>query len=159
MATDIWVNSVSCNGLLPDGTKPFHEAMLTNLMAFGWGKFHRRWPRYLTLIWVWNLPIQYNSICRGQWVNSRCTTRYRYITLSILNNIVWSGYIDGLVQERRNSSADALELRLSCTKTYRYEINNSRRNLIQTLRTLLSESFLLMTLCYTRISADANWPR
>ena len=29
-------------------------------------------------------------------------------------------YIDGLVQERRNSIANALELRLSCTDPYSY---------------------------------------
>ena len=29
MATEIWVNIGSCNGLLPDGTKPLPEPMLT----------------------------------------------------------------------------------------------------------------------------------
>ena len=31
-------------------------------------------------------------------------------------NVLYISYIDGLVQERRNSSALAMELRLSCTK-------------------------------------------
>ena len=30
MATEIWVNSGSGNGLLPDGTKPLPEPMLTD---------------------------------------------------------------------------------------------------------------------------------
>ena len=30
-------------------------------------------------------------------------------------NVMTSSYTDGLVQERRNSTANALELRLSCT--------------------------------------------
>ena len=33
MATEIWVNIGSGNGLLPDGTKPLPEAMLT----YQWG--------------------------------------------------------------------------------------------------------------------------
>ena len=39
-----------------------------------------------------------------------------------------SAYMDGLVQERRNSIADALELRISCTNPLNYEdfINRSK---------------------------------
>ena len=40
MATEIWVNIGSGNGLLPDGTKPLPEPMLTNdqwgVVAFTW---------------------------------------------------------------------------------------------------------------------------
>ena len=31
-------------------------------------------------------------------------------------------YVDGLVQERHNSSANALELRLSCTNPYKLSV-------------------------------------
>ena len=53
MATEIWVNVGSGNGLVPDGTKPLPERMLTyhkyRLMTFKWGgQFHKRylshWP-------------------------------------------------------------------------------------------------------------------
>ena len=50
MATEIWVNIGSGNGLLPDGTKPLPEAMLTSHqwgpVAFipGWCLFE--YPRY-----------------------------------------------------------------------------------------------------------------
>ena len=51
MATEIWVNIVSGNGLLPDGTKPLPEPMLTyhkyGPMTFILGQFHKR---YLTAI-------------------------------------------------------------------------------------------------------------
>ena len=43
MATDIWVNIGSGNGLLPDGTKPLPEPMLTyqqSFVAFIWQQFY-----------------------------------------------------------------------------------------------------------------------
>ena len=59
MATQTWVNIGSGNGLLPDGTKPLPEPILTNhkwgLVAFTWEQFHRKCPRYLSLIWVWKI--------------------------------------------------------------------------------------------------------
>ena len=46
MATQIWVNIRSVNGLLPDGTKPSPEPMLTyhqwSAVAFILGQFHKR---------------------------------------------------------------------------------------------------------------------
>ena len=43
MATEIWVNSGSGNGLLPDGTKPLPEPMLTyhqlGRVAFTWWQY------------------------------------------------------------------------------------------------------------------------
>ena len=43
-------------------TAPSHHApkpMLTNhqwgLVAFTWGKFHRKCPRYVSLLWVWKI--------------------------------------------------------------------------------------------------------
>ena len=48
----------------------------------------------------------FRIICIISWEDCKCL-RYRY-------------HIDGLVQERRNFSADALELRLSCTYPWIY---------------------------------------
>ena len=49
----------------PDGTKPLPEPKLTNhqlgLVAFTWVQFHRKWSRYLALMWIWkitNLELQ-----------------------------------------------------------------------------------------------------
>ena len=46
MATEIWVNIGSGNGLLPDGTKPLPEPMLTDHqlspVTFILGQFHNR---------------------------------------------------------------------------------------------------------------------
>ena len=46
MATEIWVNIGSGNGLLPDGTKPLPEPVLTyhqsGPVAFTWGQFHMK---------------------------------------------------------------------------------------------------------------------
>ena len=62
MATYIWVNIGSGAGLLPDGTKPLHEPMLTNhqwgLRAFLWGWFHGKCWTYVSLIGVWKLLIK-----------------------------------------------------------------------------------------------------
>ena len=45
------------NGLLPDGTIPLPEPILTNrhwgFVVFSWGQFHRKWSRYISLIQVW----------------------------------------------------------------------------------------------------------
>ena len=47
MVTEIWVNIGSGNGLLPDGTKPLHEPMLTDQqwspVTFILRQFHNRW--------------------------------------------------------------------------------------------------------------------
>ena len=40
--------------------------------------------------------------------------------------IMSEAYIDGLVQERRNSIADAMELRLSCTNPSMCDTNSSQ---------------------------------
>ena len=46
MAMEIWVNIGSGNGLLPDGTKPLPEPMLTDSqwspVIFLLGQFHKR---------------------------------------------------------------------------------------------------------------------
>ena len=65
MTTEILVNIGSGNGSLPDGTEPLPEPKLTNHqlgpVAFIWGQFHRKWSRYLSLMWIWkitNLELQ-----------------------------------------------------------------------------------------------------
>ena len=74
MATEIWVNIGSGNGLLPDGTKPLPEPMLTDHqwspVTIILGQFDRRCLNHqpLKLIsksHIWN-SIQ---ISQGQWVN------------------------------------------------------------------------------------------
>ena len=61
MASQNSVNIGSDNGLVPSGTKPLTEPVLTNHqwghMAFTWGQFHRKYSRYLSLISV------------GKWLN------------------------------------------------------------------------------------------
>ena len=71
MATQIWVNIASGNGLLPDGTKPLPEPMLTyhqeGPVAFTWVQFYQRYlshqsfENYLSKI-LFKSP-------RDQWVN------------------------------------------------------------------------------------------
>ena len=53
MATENWVNIGSGNGLLPDGTKPLPQPMLTyhqkGVVTFFWGQFHSRYLSYQSL--------------------------------------------------------------------------------------------------------------
>ena len=60
----------SANGLVPDGTKPLPEPMLTDphwsIVAYTWVQFHRKCSRCLSLIWVWRSQSTATS-SRGQW--------------------------------------------------------------------------------------------
>ena len=57
MATEIWVNIGSGNGLLPDGTKPLPEPMLTDHqwspVTFILRQFHKRCLNHQSLKFVW----------------------------------------------------------------------------------------------------------
>ena len=52
MATKIWVNIDSGNGLLPDSTKPLPEPMMTyhkyGPVTLIWGQFHKNYLKPLT---------------------------------------------------------------------------------------------------------------
>ena len=70
MVEYIWVSIGSGNGLLPDGTKPFPEAMLMYhqmcSVAFTWEQFPGKCSWYESLRRVWNLYYwNYWSICQG----------------------------------------------------------------------------------------------
>ena len=73
MVKEIWVNIGSGNGLLPDGTKPLPETMLTyhqwSPKTFTWKKFHERSPNHQSLKWTWK-PLTKTLLKspRGQWV-------------------------------------------------------------------------------------------
>ena len=62
MATEIWVNIGSGNGVLPDGTKPLPEPMLTDLqwspVTFILGQFHKWCLNHQSLKSVWKLHIE-----------------------------------------------------------------------------------------------------
>ena len=63
MATEIWVNIVSGNGLLPDGTKPLPEPMLTfyhlSPVTFILGQFYKRCLNHQSLKSVWKLYLKF----------------------------------------------------------------------------------------------------
>ena len=67
----VLVNICSGNGLLPDGTKPLPEPMLTyhhwNLVTFISGRFHKRCLNHQSLKSVWKLHNwNFNQISQGQ---------------------------------------------------------------------------------------------
>ena len=78
MATEIWVNIGSGNGLLPDGTKPLPEPMLTNHqwspVTLISGQFHRdaSATNHLNLFQNYIADISF-KFPRGQWVNLSST--------------------------------------------------------------------------------------
>ena len=108
-------------------------------MAFAWGQLHRKYPRYQSLIWLWKLSTYDRSSPqqspRGQWVKSWTLKEFQptpspntmsfsitHSNAAILCMYCISRqhttdiqYLNGLVQERRNSGALAMELRLSRT--------------------------------------------
>ena len=61
LATEIWVNIGSGNGLLPEGTKPLPEPMLTDLqwspVTFILRQFHKRCLNRQSLKSVWKLHV------------------------------------------------------------------------------------------------------
>ena len=64
-----WVNIGSGNGLLPDGTKPLPEPMLTDHqwspVTFILGQFHKRCLNHQSLKSVWKLRLKFNSNLPG----------------------------------------------------------------------------------------------
>ena len=65
MATEIWVNIGSGNGLLPDATKPLPKPMLTNHLwspvSFILGQFHKRCLNHQSLKSVWKIHLKFHS--------------------------------------------------------------------------------------------------
>ena len=65
MAREIWVNIGSGNGLLPDGTKPLPELMLTDHqwspVTFILGQFHKRCLNHQSLKSVLKLHLKFHS--------------------------------------------------------------------------------------------------
>ena len=77
MTTEILVNIGSVNGLLPDGTKPLPEPMLTyhhwDTVTFIWCQFLKRTPaiNHLNLFENYLYKIAFKSP-RGRWVTITC---------------------------------------------------------------------------------------
>ena len=88
MATEICVNFGSGNGLLPDGTKPLPEPMLTDHQwspaTFALGQFHKRCLNHQSLKFVWKLHWKISfKLDRGQW-----DTSYSKIGMVVNNGLV-----------------------------------------------------------------------
>ena len=106
MTTEILVNIGSGNGSLPGGTEPLPEPKLTNhqlgLVAFTWGQFHRKWSRYLSLMWIWkitNFELQPHLPGANEvmYVNSLGPKQNAYHFIDNLNYIMFEGklaYLD-----------------------------------------------------------------
>ena len=64
MATEIWVNIGSGNGLLPDGTKPLPEPLLTDHQwspeTFILGQFHKGYLSHQSLTPNWKLHLKFH---------------------------------------------------------------------------------------------------
>ena len=96
MATEIWVNIGSGNGLLFDGTKPLPEPMLTDHqwspVTLILGQFHKRCLNHQSLKSVWKLHV-YNSIqiSQGQWVNMTLHCNRPTITHRLATEFIQAG--------------------------------------------------------------------
>ena len=69
-----------------------------------------------------------------------------------------SSYIDGLVQERRNSSALAMELRLSCTEPSTCNVNRNKPGLalLETITYLQHSHLKIYFLSFYRIQSFSS---
>ena len=89
--------------------------------------FHTSWYAFLGLVWDSLLVLRQNFTLRQSPPRHICYNLH--FSEEILDKSFifsdWQYYIDGLVQERCNSIANALELRLSCTKPSIYSQHNS----------------------------------
>ena len=80
-STWIWIHFGSGKGLLPDGTKPLHDSMLTyhqcDSVVSTWEQFHRKYPIISSVTWNKTLHLQnYFHITRGQWVKVKSVLTY-----------------------------------------------------------------------------------
>ena len=96
------------------GDKPLSEPMMVSLrmcICITW----LQWVKYCaidSLSWLWHHEVIYKTPIH-RWIHFFRVKLMTYFYLSL------SHWIDGLVQKRRNSIANALELRLSCTNPWK----------------------------------------
>ena len=99
MGTEILVNIGSGNGLLPDGTKPLPEPMLTDHqwcpVTFIFGKFHKRCLKHQSLrsVWklhVWKFHLNFPGVneLTSQWSMPPCSYCWHYNTGTLSS--LWS---------------------------------------------------------------------
>ena len=93
-----------------------HLSLESMLSCHQWG------PGHLGKILFWKLMFRNLKICLvkmmfHQWMVHQWMAKYASLAHHSLYWLLWNKIcdFDGLVQERRNSTANALELRLSCT--------------------------------------------
>ena len=90
MATEVWVNIGSGNGLLSDGTKPLLEPMLTdhrwNPVTFILGQFHKRCLNHRALKSIWKLHLKFHSNFPG--VNELSYWCHKYFDVSVFSAAV-----------------------------------------------------------------------
>ena len=123
MVTEIWVNIGSGNGLLPDGTKPLPEPILTDHqqspVTFILGQFNKRHLNHQSLKSVWKLCLEFHSnfpganelnlfcvviACNVGWYvftgNYKCQPASNYNAGRVDNNRIslsaWATFIFGL---------------------------------------------------------------
>ena len=119
MVTWNLVNIGSDNGLLPDGTKPLPEPMLTNhkwgLVAFTWGQFHGKCSRYLSFVWLWkmiNLRLQLHLPGTNELSHIKNNRTQLHITDPLSNEAHWPAA--GVNNNRENFSNIITPTSLTC---------------------------------------------
>ena len=104
MATEIWVNIGSGNGLLPAGTKPLPEPMLTghqwSPMTFILGQFHKRCLKpSITKIYLKITCLKFHSNLPG----ANELTHWGWVTNICVGNLIIIGSDNGLPPGRRHA--------------------------------------------------------
>ena len=77
------------------------------------------------LFYIMSLKIIYIYTCK---ITTATSPRVQWVRKNVYSNSMWQNkiwkQINGLMKERRNSSANALELSLSCTNPLKYPLNS-----------------------------------
>ena len=96
MVAYIWVNIGSCNGLLPEGTKPLPEPMFTfhqlSAVTPVWGQFHKRYSSHQSLWLGYELLSKFQ--CHMCWDSSNCTCHfsleiYMFLACNATSRCAW----------------------------------------------------------------------
>ena len=146
MVTEIWVNIGSGNGLLPDGTKPLSEPMLTDHqqspVTFILGLFHKRCLNHQSPNLFENCMFKFPlKSPRDQWVN--CAWLHQAITPTYV----------------ASSSVKCISIHMRHTFTW-YRLNTTQWNFqipqIPTANQLMQIKFFMKFL--SAVDLDSNDP-
>ena len=149
MASEALVNIGSCNGLLPDNTKPLPAPMLTyhqwGPMTIIWEQFHKGYkpkPSMINIsLKIYNL--EFIHISQSQWVNGSRPLLCTGMTKSVMinSNFLIYQWFHSILMDQISSSKMANETLIKSDRTCRPKITDNLES---------------QTVLYTKNTADQD---